>query len=66
MPAELGLGLLDGLGETDGLTDGDGDGLTLGDGLLMISRMAICTAARSSDVPDENPTFRAPCPAADS
>jgi len=55
----------DGEFETDGLTelDGLGERETDADGLLMISRMATCTAARSSDVPEEKPTERDPCPA---
>lgn len=49
----------------DGETDADGDtlGLTEDDGLEIVSRTARCTIARSSDVPDENPTLREPCPA---
>lgn len=51
--------------EDDGDTDEDGLGerLSLALGLLMISRMARCTAARSSDVAFEKPIEREPCPA---
>jgi hypothetical protein len=52
----------------DGELDTDTEGLddTDDETLLIISRTAKCTAARSSDVPWVNPTLRAPCPAADS
>lgn len=57
-------GLTDDDGETlaDGLTlaDGDGDSETDGDGLLIISRTAKCTIARSSLVPEVMPTDRLP------
>lgn len=49
----------EGVGDTD--ADGVGDGEA--DGLLMISRTAKWTIARSSDVPDDMPTDRLPCPA---
>ena len=78
-PLLLGLGLLDveadtlllGLTDADGdtdadgltLADGEGEGETDGLGELMISRIARCTAARSSEVPEDIPTFLAPCPA---
>lgn len=52
-----------GLGDADREDDGDGDRLTDALGLLIISRTATCTAARSSEVAFENPTERAPCPA---
>jgi hypothetical protein len=56
-------GELEGLALALGERLADGDGLTLALGLLIISRTATCTAARSSLVPDENPTERDPCPA---
>lgn len=61
----LELMLLDGDGDEDGEDEIDVEieDETDEDALLMISRTAKCTAARSSLVPDENPTLREPCPA---
>jgi len=53
----------DKLTDADADDDGLGERLTDAEGLLIISRMATWTAARSSDVPDEKPTERDPCPA---
>lgn len=58
----LALGLVDALVETDGDSDAEGEIDALALVLLMISRTAKCTTARSSDVPDDRPTFRAPWP----
>jgi hypothetical protein len=65
------LALEDGLTLADGETLADGLTLALGlsdgeadeDGLLMISRTAKWTIARSSLVPLDMPTERLPCPA---
>lgn len=61
------LGETDAEGDTEALADTDGDveaeGETEALALLMISRTAKCTMARSSEVPEERPTFRAPWPA---
>lgn len=46
-----------GLGEDDGVAEADADAL------LMISRTAKWTMARSSLVPEDIPTARLPCPA---
>jgi hypothetical protein len=45
------------------LGDAEIEGLTDADGLLIISRTAKCTMARSSDVPLVMPTEREPWPA---
>jgi hypothetical protein len=60
----LAEGELDGLTLAEGETDAEGEteGLTDGLGLLMTSLTARCTTARSSEVPEDIPTFRAPCP----
>lgn len=56
----LALGLVDALADTDGDRDVDGEIDALALVLLMISRTAKCTNARSSVVPDDSPTLRAP------
>ena len=63
--------LEDGESEAEGERDADGllelEALGVADGLaetlLIISRTAKCTIARSSDVPEDIPTDRDPCPA---